>query len=207
MIALLYWLTAIVLAVIANLVAIIDPLDLQVDWLHRLHTNAFSLGMIVAWAIHEPKGETNQLAIRLKNFRTHAPPWLRYPLLAVMLVAASYFAANNASSSWPTLGPALERVGFDQSYFIGQATSLLAMIALLIFFSLKRIEFRFLYLFGVYSFETYLMHWPLMSRYDVFFHHAPAWLAPLLWLSAFIALAWLLEKVITPLGQWVDRHL
>jgi peptidoglycan/LPS O-acetylase OafA/YrhL len=201
------WLTAIALAVIANLVAIIDPLDLQVDWLHRLHTNAFSLGMIVAWAIHEPRGETNQLAIRLKNFRTHAPPWLRYPLLVVMLVAAAYFAANNASSSWPTLGPALERVGFDQSYFIGQATSLLAMIALLIFFSLKRIEFRFLYLFGVYSFETYLMHWPLMSRYDVFFHHAPAWLAPLLWLSAFIALAWLLEKVTTPLGQWVDRHL
>ena len=201
------WLTAIALAVIANLVAIINPLDLQVDWLHRLHTNAFSFGMIVAWAINEPKGGSNKLATRLKLFRANAAPWLRYPLLLAMLVVAGYFAANNADSSWPKLSPALQAAGFEANYFIGQATSLLAMTALLIFFSLKRVEFRFLYLFGVYSFETYLMHWPLMSRYDVFFHHVPAWLAPLLWLSAFIALGWLLEKVTTPLGRWVDQHL
>ena len=201
------WLTALALAIIANLVAIINPLDLQVDWLHRLHTNAFSLGMIVAWAIHEPKGENNQLAIRLKNFRTNAAPWLRYPLLVIALIVAGYFAANNASSSWPTVGLVLEAAGFDQNYFIGQTTSLLAMTALLIFFSLKRVEFKFLYLFGVYSFETYLMHWPLMSRYDVFFHHAPASLAPLLWLSVFIALGWLLQKLTSPLSQWFDRHL
>jgi peptidoglycan/LPS O-acetylase OafA/YrhL len=201
------WLTALALAVIANLIAIINPLDLQVDWLHRLHTNAFSLGMVVAWALHEPKDRNNKLAVRLKEFRSNAAPWLRYPLLLAMLLVAGYFAANNASTSWPRLGPALEAVGLDQNYFIGQATSLLAMIALLVFFSLKRVEFRFLYLFGVYSFEIYLMHWPLMSRYDVFFHHAPAWLAPLLWLTAFIALSWLLQKLTTPLSQWFDRHL
>jgi peptidoglycan/LPS O-acetylase OafA/YrhL len=81
------------------------------------------------------------------------------------------------------------------------------MAALVIVFSLKRIEFKFLYVFGVFSFETYLLHWPLMSRYDVFFHYLPAWLAPLLWLPAFIVIGWLLQKITTPLGQWFDRHL
>ena len=45
------WLTAILLAVIANAVAIMDPLHLQANWLHRLHTNAFSLGILLAWLL------------------------------------------------------------------------------------------------------------------------------------------------------------
>ncbi len=201
------WLTAIVLAIIANVVAVTDPLNLQVDWLHRLHTNAFSLGMIVAWAIQEPKDRSNRLAATLKAFRSDAIPFVRYPLLIAVTLLAGYFACHNGAGDWPQLSQVLQAAGFDASFFIGQATSLLTMAALLVVFSLKRFEFKFLYLFGVYSFETYLLHWPLMARYDVFFHYAPPWLAPLPWLPTFIAIGWLLQKLTTPLGQWFDRHL
>lgn len=201
------WLTAIVLAVIANVIAVTDPFGLQVDWLHRLHTNAFSVGMIVAWALHEPKEGHNRLATYLKVFRSDAAPWVRYAVLLVMTVSAGYFAYNNGAGAWPWLAPLLHAAGFDENFFIGQATSLITMAALLVVFSLKRVEFGVLHLFGVYSFETYLLHWPLMSRYDVFFHHTPAWLALLLWLAAFIVLGWLLQKITTPVGQWFDRRL
>jgi peptidoglycan/LPS O-acetylase OafA/YrhL len=200
------WVTALLLAVIANMVAVINPFDLQVNWLHRLHTTAFSLGILVAWAIHEPEAGRNSVAAMLKAFRNNAAPVTRYFLLLVMLVVAAYFASNNTADSWPGLAAQLQSAGIDANVFISQATSLITMLALLIVFSLKRIEFRVLSLFGVYSFETYLIHWPLMSRYDIFFRDTPPWLAPLLWLSAFIALGWFLQKEITPLGRWFDRH-
>jgi peptidoglycan/LPS O-acetylase OafA/YrhL len=201
------WLTAIALAVIANVVAIADPLELHVDWLHRLHTNAFSLGMIVAWLIREPKGSNNVLVQNLKNFRDHASPVLRGILLLAATGAAGFFALNNSDAAWPRLAQGLTAIGFDAGFFIGQATSLIALAALLFVFSFKKFEFKLLYLFGVYSFETYLLHWPLMARYDVFFHHTPPWLAPLLWLPAFIAIGWLLQKITTPLGAWFDKHI
>jgi len=201
------WLTAILLAVIANVVAVTDPLDLQVDWLHRLHTNAFSLGMVVAWALRESKGSRNPLVEKLKAFRDGGAPLVRYLLLLVLALFAGYLACHNNAGDWPVLAQALHAARFDESFFIGQATSLLTMAALIVIFSLKRMEFKFLYLFGVYSFETYLLHWPLMARYDVFFHHLPAWLAPLVWLPAFIAIGWLLQKITTPLGAWFDKHI
>jgi peptidoglycan/LPS O-acetylase OafA/YrhL len=201
------WLTAILLAVIANVVSITDPLELHVDWLHRLHTNAFSLGMIVAWLINEPKGTTNTLVQKLKVFRDTAPLLVRGLVLLVATAVAGFFAFNNSDATWPGLAQSLTAMGFDAGFFIGQATSLITMAMLLIVFSFKKFEFKFLYLFGIYSFETYLLHWPLMGRYDVFFHHTPPWLAPLLWLPAFIAIGWLLQKVTTPLGAWFDRHI
>jgi len=200
------WLTAILLAVIANAVAIADPFHLQVTWLHRLHTCAFSLGMIAAWAIHEPEQGCNRVALKLKQFRNDAAPSLRYPLLVAMLLLAGYCAAHNTAASWPVLSSALHAMNVDENVFINQATSLITMSALLLVFLLKRVEFSMLQLFGVYSFEIYLIHWPLMSRYDVFFHDTPAWLAPLLWLGALIALGWLLQKETAPLGRLLARR-
>jgi len=59
---------------------------------------------------------------------------------------------------------------------------------------------------GVYSYETYLLHWPLMSRYDVFYHTLPAWIATIAWLAAFIGLGWMLRKVLDPIEALVDRR-
>jgi hypothetical protein len=44
-----------------------------------------------------------------------------------------------------------------------------------------------------------------MSRYDVFFHQLPAWIATVLWVIAFIGIGWLLQKITTPIGSWVDK--
>ena len=62
------WLTAILLAVIANAFALADPLELQVNWLHRLHTNAFSLGILLAWWLNANPSRVKTL----EWFRNHS---------------------------------------------------------------------------------------------------------------------------------------
>lgn len=195
------WLTAILLAVIANTIALTDPLQLQVNWLHRLHTNAFSLGILLAWWLHASPSTVKTL----EWFRNKSGGIGRYALIATLILFAGYMACHNTAGNWPQLANRLASTGFDPGFFIGQTTSIVTMLALIAFFSMKKIDNKFLYTYGVYSYETYLLHWPLMSRYDIFFQYFPAWAATILWVVAFMGIGWLLQKITTPLGKWVDQ--
>ncbi len=195
------WLTAILLAVIANAFALADPLELQVNWLHRLHTNAFSLGMLVAWWINANPSKVKTL----EWFRNHSGGIGRYTIVGAALFFAGYMACHNTAGNWPRFADLLDSAGFDPGFFVGQCTSLLTMAALIVFFSMKKFDNKFLYVYGVYSYETYLLHWPLMSRYDIFFQYLPAWAATILWITVFIGVGWLLQKITTPAGAWIDK--
>jgi peptidoglycan/LPS O-acetylase OafA/YrhL len=81
------------------------------------------------------------------------------------------------------------------------------MFAFIVIFSLKKFENKFLAIYGLYSFEVYLIHWPLMGRYDVFFDILPAWAAVVAWMITFIVLSWGLQKITAPIGTWVDSRL
>ncbi len=193
------WIAAIILAVIANLIAILNPFNLQANWLHSLHTFAFSLGMLLAWFLSDKKN----LVEKLKCFRGEST-LLRYIIIASMLFFAAYMVSHATPNHWPWLSTLVETFNISSRTFINQGSNLLVMFALIIAFSLKKSESRFLYIFGAYSYEIYLVHWPLMARYDVFFHALPAWMALFIWLLLFIVIGWLLQKIITPLGTWID---
>jgi peptidoglycan/LPS O-acetylase OafA/YrhL len=196
------WLSALVLAAVANVLAVWNPLEMQANWLHRLHTNAFSIGMLMAWALDRGP----ELRARLIEFRDARGSWLRLAIVALALGAALWLAPQGAATAWPRWSAALEAAGFNSGYFIGQAISLATLFALVIAFVMKRRDSAFLYLYGVYSYETYLLHWPLMSRYDVFYGAFPAGIATIAWLAAFIGLGWLLRKVLDPIEALVDRR-
>jgi peptidoglycan/LPS O-acetylase OafA/YrhL len=55
------YLTALILAFLASAVAFYDPLHLQTTWLHRLHTLAFPLGILIAWFATERSHITQKL--------------------------------------------------------------------------------------------------------------------------------------------------
>ena len=80
--------------------------------------------------------------------------------------------------------------------------SIVTMSAIVALFIVKRVEFRLFSLFGLYSYEIYLIHWPLMYRYDFFYKYFPAWLATILYLILFVVLSYLLDKLtILMLGK------
>jgi len=194
------WLTALILATIATLIGVYNPFDLQDNWLHRLHTLAFSLGIVCAWLLRKEKDKENKLVTFLTNFRNNSKGIARYIVIGLMLVAVVYFSLRSNAGHWPTLTALLK-----QGYFVDQIMCLIIMLAFIVIFSLKKLDNKFLAIFGLYSYEVYLIHWPLMSRYDVFFNILPAWGAVIAWLITFIVVSWLLQKLVTPVSSWIDR--
>ena len=195
------WLSAIILAVIATLIGVYNPLEMGDNWLHRLHTVAFSLGIVFAWLLFETKDKENKLVVYLKEFRNKAK-FTPYIVIALMLGVVVYMSLHTTANHWPTLTAIL-----GKGYFVDQLTSIIIMFAFIVIFSLKKFDNKFLSIYGLYSFEVYLIHWPLIGRYDIFFDIFPACAAVIAWLITFIVVSWLLQKITTPLGAWIDSRL
>ncbi len=119
-----------------------------------------------------------------------------------MLAIVGYMSLHTTSSHWPTLTAIL-----GKGFFVDQLTSLIIMFAFIVMFSLKKFDNKFLSIYGLYSFEVYLIHWPLIGRYDIFFGNLPDWAAVVAWIISFIVISWLLQKITTPLGALVDKLL
>jgi peptidoglycan/LPS O-acetylase OafA/YrhL len=195
------WLSALILAVVATLIGVYNPLDLGDNWLHRLHTVAFSLGMVFAWLLFETKDKENKFVTAFKKFRDEST-FMSYVVILLMLVLVVYMSLNTTANHWPLLTSIL-----GQGYFVDQLTSIVIMFAFIVIFILKKFDNKFLAIYGIYSFEVYLIHWPLISRYDIYFDILPAWAAVTAWIITFIVVSWLLQKITTPIGTWIDNRL
>ena len=195
------WLSAIILAVIATLIGVYNPLNMGDNWLHRLHTVAFSLGIVFAWVLFETKDKENKFVAHLKEFRNKAKI-MPYVVIVLMLGVVVYMSLHTTANHWPTLTAIL-----GKGYFVDQLTSIILMFAFIVIFSLKKFDNKFLSIYGLYSFEVYLIHWPLIGRYDIFFDYLPSWAAVIAWLVTFIVVSWLLQKITTPIGAWIDSRL
>ena len=193
------WLSAVILAVIATVIGSTNPLEMGDNWLHRLHTVAFSMGIIAAWLLMETKDKENKLVKTLNEFRTNSNA-IRLVLIAISFAVVAYMSLHTTANHWPTLTSF-----FGLGFYVEQFTSIVLMIALIVIFSLKKLDNKFLAMYGVYSFEVYLIHWPLMARYDVFFDFLPSWAAVIAWMVAFILVSMLLQKIVTPISAWVDK--
>jgi len=85
--------------------------------------------------------------------------------------------------------------GVGKGLWIEESMNMLTVLLIVALFVVKRFELRLLSLFGLLSFEVYLLHWPLMARYDVFFGFLPASVALAAYLALFVALGWVLHYV------------
>ena len=70
------------------------------------------------------------------------------------------------------------------------------LVALLVLsaFMILPLRFTILEILGSYSYEIYLIHWPLLYRYDLIYKYLPAGLATMLYFALFIGLGLLLQK-------------
>lgn len=144
------------------------PLLSGVSHLHELHLWAFPIGMAFAAVV---QGKT------IGNITS-------LPVYAVLIGGPAgsigYFALHG-------------NVGTE--VFLEQGTSIFTALLVCAFFLIKKFEIRLLYLFGVFSYEIYLFHWPIMYRYDIFFQFFPPWLAVTLYLALFLGIGWLFQKI------------
>ena len=179
-----YWLSALVVYFISYTVVKLEPAYfINVLHLYRVHLLAFPLGMALAGLyFNREKIEWVTGAIREKLLHNLIiRKVVYYFFLASLLFVVGYFAyySNLGGKLWKE-----------------EWTSLLVCFALLGFFLLKKIDFKIFSLFGFYSYEIYLMHWPIMYRYDFLYRSVPAWLATALYLVLFLGLGWVLKKVV-----------
>lgn len=144
--------------------------------LYRLHYIAFPLGVIIASATHY-----------LKDRRLNLPPIPRVDLviakLLTVLILTGVFCYTAINSG---VGGKLIT---EQLISIGSMMCLLGICLLILWHS------RFLILLGVYSYELYLLHWPLMSRYDLLFTRLPPWLAMVAYFVVLLILSKILKGV------------
>jgi len=184
------WLTALLLYLSGEALVRWNPPAIElVTRLYQVHTVAFPLGMVLAWLLYEPKNGSNTIAIKLKTLKREMPSALYYLTLLVFTAIAAYCAYFN---------------GIGESIQKEQLMSILTTLALLGLFAVKRFELRLFSLIGVYSYEMYLLHWPIVSRYDVIYSHLPAALATIVYIALFLAMGWCIQKFTAPMSVWID---
>jgi peptidoglycan/LPS O-acetylase OafA/YrhL len=152
----------------------------EVAKLYKLHIFAFPLGVGIAWIFTEPKILNNFIILKTKQIYKKIEKFA-YPIISIFLIIfISYFAINS---------------GVGETIKLEQNISIVTMFAIILLFLIKKFEFRLLGLFGIYSYELYLFHWPIMYRYEIFYKYFPAWIATILYLVLFICLGWVLQLV------------
>ncbi|MDD5731370.1 MAG: acyltransferase family protein [Patescibacteria group bacterium] len=172
--------------------------------LYYVHIFAFPFGVFMGWLLEKrhimwraflevankrlDKLHFAQVRRSLKTikktsfFRTlskHLKRTLRYFFMAILGLIVLYFSYYSGYEN------------MDKVWIISAIT----MSAIVALFIVKRVEFRLFSLFGLYSYEAYLIHWPLMYHYDIFYKNLPAWLATALYLVVFIILGWCIKII------------
>jgi peptidoglycan/LPS O-acetylase OafA/YrhL len=202
------WLTAIIIFALSYLVLKLNLKDLiEVQGLYKVHILAFPLGVAFASLFSSPLNLNllNFAKIKLFFYQLQHPAWLKLIInkikassslrrLIKIIIRAAYFCILAALLFVIAYYAYYSGVGGDQ--LIEQLISLLVMLAVVVFFMMKKFEIKLFYLFGVYSFNVYMIHWPLMMRYDIFFKYLPGWLAMTLYLCLFILISWALSNLV-----------
>lgn len=115
------------------------PVDPDVLKLYYQHYFAFPLGMLLGVMIQNSKIAVNNL--------------LRLGMICVGLVVFGYTAIHSGVGDKP---------------LIEQSISMITALSILVIFTLSRIKIKIFYLIGILSYEIYLLHWPILSRYNMF---------------------------------------
>jgi peptidoglycan/LPS O-acetylase OafA/YrhL len=143
------------------------PLMPAVAHLHELHLWAFPIGVVLAGLLTDH---------RFPQFESRAARWMLALSLALALSILALY----------------QNIG--GSVALAQGISVFTALVIFAFFAIKPFDVRFLALFGTYSYEIYLVHWPILYRYDIFFGFLPAWLALSSYLGLFLSIGWLIQN-------------
>lgn len=157
------------------------PVTENVLHLYQLHLLAFPLGVAFASLLFKPNYFNTIKISKIFPQSLNVIKSIAYYLtLIALLILIGYTAYYS---------------GVGENPWKEQLISLVTMGAIILFFIMKKFEIKVFHIFGIYAYEIYLIHWPLVSRYDLFFKLFPAWLAMVFNLALLLVLAWVLVKI------------
>lgn len=148
--------------------------------LYKTHFAAFPLGILFAVLI----SDKNLSHIKFHFKEVFLNGVVKYLLIGVFVFSFGYFSIES---------------GVGEGKLIEQTTSLITMFSVVFLFVIKNFEIKLFSIFGVYSYEIYLIHWPILSRYDFLYKNLPAWMATCFYLALFLAIGWALHKLVKKL--------
>ena len=181
------WVSALILFALGEGLVLWSPsLVKDVIHLYEVHTAAFPLGMLTASLLFEVRGRRNAVAEALRAWRARLNG-VRYYAVILLLAAIVLYSAYDS--------------GVGENTIKEQIMSMVTTLSLVAAFAVKRIEFRALTLFGIFSYEIYLFHWPLLSRYDVIYHALPAAAATFANLGVLIAVGWMTQHLAASIAS------
>lgn len=150
--------------------------------LYRTHYFAFPLGMITADLLTN-KEKLNRIWLFFASYLNNHKRIL-FAVHYISLLIALYIACYTAIYS-----------GVGKGEFKEQLFSLITSASIVYFFIFNKLKFGLFGVVGIYSYEIYLLHWPILYRYDIFYRYLPPFLATSLYIILFIILGFLLNKI------------
>lgn len=151
------------------------PVNESVLNLYKLHFVSFPLGVFFAGLTrHE---DLIPVKSALKN--VFAKFNLKYIFAPVFLLIFFQTSFNSG-------------VGLGKQ--IEQTVSLITMFSIIFLFLISSFRFALFGLIGKYSYEIYLTHWPILSRYGFLYLYLPPFLATLMYLVFFMGIGSLMQK-------------
>lgn len=155
------------------------PINKDVINIYKLHIVAFPLGIVLSYFFYKFPV--------IEKLNTSKFKWFLLPFLLGIFL---YYSIHS---------------GVGEKPLIEQSISIVTLICLLLIFIIKNFKIIFLEIFGLYSYEIYLIHWPILSRYDFFYKYLPGSIATVLYISLFLGVAFVLTKLINQVENYLEN--
>ncbi|MDD4804475.1 MAG: acyltransferase [Candidatus Pacebacteria bacterium] len=180
------WVSGILIGLISYFMILLNPSILkQVMYLYKLHFVAFPLGVFIGGLVFKYKDILFEIIKKqnwqnIKHFKTiKRVSYHSFIIFLLCLISYTAYYSHVGDAPW-----------------LEQTTSMITSLAIILLFLISKFEKRLFYLFGIFSYEIYLIHWPILSRFDIFYRFIPAWLATILYLVFFIFIGWIIKKIL-----------
>jgi peptidoglycan/LPS O-acetylase OafA/YrhL len=141
--------------------------------LYKLHFIAFPIGIVFA-ILQNSKYKLTSL-IKGTN------PILRYVLVIMLTVSIGYTAIHS---------------GVGEKTSIEQSISLITMTSFILIILLIPLKSKLLMILGIYSYEIYLIQWPMLYRHDFLYKLLPAGIATAAYIVLFLIISFILKKIV-----------
>lgn len=164
------------------------PINKDVLKLYELHIHAFPAGLFAALIPSYMRliPHTHKLLAKTVQFLKLHHIIINITLLTIATYIFIYTAINS---------------GIGKTVETEQMISMISTSSIIFFFVIKRFNSRALEFLGIFSYEIYLLHWPLVYRYDFLYKHLPASIATILYFIILIAVGWSLQKASNKIAK------